>query len=75
MPPLFALLRSAQRAVAPVYRRFNAAPEASVVLTAELERELGGYYAEDVRALEELLGRRVPWPRFASSTREWPHAV
>ena len=74
-PPLFALLRRAHRTFAPVYRRFNAASEPPAELTAELERELVDFYTGDVRALEELLGRRVPWPRFAARAREWPHAV
>lgn len=75
VPPLFALLRQAQRVVRPLYRGLDARAAEEVTLAPELERELIEFYADDVRALEELLGRRVPWPRFAARAREWPHAV
>jgi hypothetical protein len=74
-PALFDLLRRMHRAVAPVYRRLNVVAAEPFVLAPELERELVDFYAEDVAALEELLGRRVPWPRFAARAREWPRAV
>lgn len=33
-------------------------------LSQEMEARLIGHYSEDVAALEAIIGRRVPWPRF-----------
>lgn len=75
VPALHALLRRVHRSVSPLYRRWNAASEAPVEIPTELEHELVEFHAADVRALQALLGRAVPWPRFASLAREWPRAV
>lgn len=75
VPPLFALLRRAERVARPLYRRLQARAAEEVELAPALERELIDFYADDVRALEALLARRVPWPRFAERAREVPHAV
>ncbi len=48
-------------------RRRNAAPRTSDV-DRELEARLVERFRSDVVAVGELLGRRPPWPRFASTT-------
>jgi hypothetical protein len=51
-----------------VWRRFfaavNVVPEEAPELAPELRAELADFYREDVRALEAIVERAVPWPDF-----------
>jgi hypothetical protein len=41
-------------------------PDAATV-DPRVREELRQYYLDDVRTLERILGRAVPWPEFAGS--------
>ena len=54
-------LRALRRALEPIYLRLNTEPDAGTQISEETERRLRTYYAPDVQALTELIGRPIPW--------------
>lgn len=71
-PAVQAAFRAAHRALLPMYERVAARPAPEAEPTPALRARLVEHYVPSVRALEELLGRRVPWPDFARAAAEPP---
>ena len=58
-------LRAVRRSLAPLFVRLGTRATSGEALAPATKVELVEHYAPSVRALEELLGRSVPWPDFA----------
>ena len=64
VPLVQGALRAVRRSLAPLFRRVGTRATSGETMAAGTKAELVEHYAPSVRALEELLGRSVPWPDF-----------
>ena len=58
-------LRAVRRSLAPLFVALGTRAKSGEALAPETKAELVEHYSPSVRALEELLGRKAPWPDFA----------
>jgi len=60
--PIHWVLRKMRRWFDPIYYRLNSRTDEKIEINADLRAKLEAYYEYDIVALEQIVGRAVPWP-------------
>ena len=61
-------LRTIKRAIEPLYLRLNTQTDEKIQMSEETRHRLIDYYAPDVQALGELIGKPIPWETWRRSS-------
>ena len=61
-------LRTLRRTIEPLYLRLNTQTDEKIQMSEETRHRLIDYYAPDVQALGELIGKPIPWETWGKSS-------
>ena len=67
-PVIHMPLRAIKRTIEPLYLRLNTRTDERTQMSEETKHRLIDYYAPDVRALGELIGKPIPWKTCGKSS-------